>query len=217
MADDIQDLGTEPKILTLRPNWAEPLTMSTTLNREILQSIPGAAQIDYVVGETQAFPSTFEMKFTNLTKEDEYTLLDFFEDRQGRLKRFWCPHWYKSFIVMGAAAPPSSGFNVEYSGFRDVWLRWPDKYQRFVIVMNNGDIIVRRLFNIQDMGTYDLWLYQTQITAHTIKDSDIAFFSVCPLVRFDIDTLDMEHRTADTSSCTVRVTELIGEYNNVGK
>ena len=212
MADNILDLGNESSIFRTKPDWAKGVTVTTDLKREIQQYVPGAMEMTHINSVTKGFPLIWEMGYACLDKEDEHELLDFFIDRQGRLKRFWCPYWYNSFVLYNDVSSGAFTIDVRKTGLPDVWI---EGYMRFFIYTKTGDIIVRRVTAINDLTNYDQLIF-SDATDRAITNNDILFFSYFALARFDTDVLEMTHKTANVSTCSVRVVELLGEYNNVG-
>jgi len=212
MANSIENLGNEQTLFLHKPDWATPTQVSTDLKRELQQYPPGAMGITHISSAQAGYPLHWEMGYTNLDKQDEYNLLDFFIGRQGRLKRFWVPYWHNTYRLYSSISNLDTTCHFDKTLLPQTWV---EDYMRIFIQLKNGDIVVRRVTAINDLGNSDQLLVATNFDRDIVQ-SDIAYLSTFILARFDIDSLEFEHRTTDASSCTIRLTELLGEYNNVG-
>ena len=209
MADSWEGLGTLSTRFVERPNWLKPVKSNTQFNRELLMFPPSA--VDFTELSVNGYALSFEYGFENMEREQAFDVVDFFDDRVGRLKRFWVPLWVNMFSLYEPITNGDSDIKINPSLFP---LTTIQTYQRVFIHTKSGDSISRRSDNVYDVTTHDSISLITPMDRDLTQD-EIEVFSVLILCRFDHDVLEMAHASAGVSSATLRFAELLGEYNNI--
>jgi hypothetical protein len=208
VADDLQEIGSFP-VFPLYPNWATDPKTSLSFVRKIIEFRGTSSSLFSFLDDV---PITFDAGFTMVNKEEEYNLLDFFNSRLGKNQRFWIQHPKAMFILKQSAGSGSTSLNCYWNAAESNY----QGYERFYIMMKNGDIITRHIqsltyneitdimqldFNVslgRDVGLEDYWR--------------IGRFILC---RFDEDELSITHKTDLVSEANARFYELVKEYSLV--
>ena len=217
MADSKTGLGTVSTILTIKPDWQRLPSSGFQAGRQMLQDGAGTTAVrTLVLGK---LPFSFSYGFTNLSKEAEYDLLEFFYNRKGMFDRFWLPVWFNILPVIQYV--PESGdpyvFRNTFKPFGLYGLDFLDIYQgyeRLFVEMNDGDIITRK---ITDCHADEITPENLVCDTDTNFDrdaalSDIKIFTLLKLCRFDQDELEINHISGKISSCELSFKELTKEY-----
>jgi hypothetical protein len=210
VANDFEDIDyPNIPIFPLFPNWTTTPNSEIALARTLLQ-YRGSAQ--RLIPFTDDVPISFEAKFTTYIKEDEYSLLDFWNERKGKNERFWSYHPKIAFelkrdIGSGATALVCLHNYAEsqYQG-----------YERIYIIMNDGDILTRHVTNV----SYDDLLDELTVEISTALDRDVnldnhARIGRLLLSRFDEDEMSLTHRSDLATETDFRFYELVKEYDEV--
>jgi len=187
-----------------KPNWINTLPLNFNLNREILQFSGTKSEIINVHNYT-GYNITY--CFTNLNKETEFDIVNFFCSRKGKLERFWIPLWKNIFTLYSDILINSNSINVYGSNFYLV-----DKgFERIFIHLKNGDYITRKIIASISHGIYETLFLASGID-RIITNDDINCFGRFLLVRFDQDDLNIEFVNNTCSTCELKFIELPFEY-----
>jgi hypothetical protein len=210
MANDFEDIDyPNIPIFPLLPNWASEPGSEILLARTI-HEYRGTAQ--RLISFTPDVPISFDASFTTYNKEDEYLLIDFYNNRKGKNERFWSYHPKIAFELkqdMGSGATAlvclPNYAEAQYQG-----------YERIYIVMNDGDILTRKVNNV----IYDDLQDELSVEIATALDRDIdedgyTRIGRFLLSRFDEDELNLNHKTSLTTETDLRFYELVQEYNEI--
>jgi len=205
MSNDWQDLSRTTDVLTVKPNWVQSLKGTFSNNVEVTQ-FPGTATDIYNVSDN--IGNRLEYKFTNMDKADEYELITFFCEHQGRLKRFWLPYWKNQFVLLDNLSTGDTTIDVTNVNFNLI-----DRgYERLFFYLVDGSFISRQILFAIDNGTYETLYLQTALT-QDIAMADVLFFGRLFLVRFDDDTMPHNFIADDTSEYGISFIELPNEYS----
>lgn len=203
MADDIQDLGTEER-LTIRPNWASPNQIELITSRDIV-SFPSTIVDIFLFSELHK--NKIKFKYLCENKEVEYALIDFYNNRKGRLERFWIQGYKEEFILSQDISNTDTIVNVHDNGFDLIY----KGHERLYIELKNGDLITRKITNATKVGT-ELQLTVAAIT-QDIAISEIGVFGRIYLVRFDKDVLETTFSNSVVAEVEVEFVEVVREYD----
>lgn len=208
MADSITQTGSIP-FFPLEPNWAT-LPKSAVIMGRSIQVKEGT--VDRIDTFTDDAPVKVEMGFTITSKEDEYSLIDFFNNRKGMYERFWITWPRNQFDLI---RNHSSGDTVLECEYNKAELQYQG-YERIEIMMNNGDKIIRQVTTVtaNDAET------QVNLSLDTSIDRDIGttdYLKIARLllVRFDTDTFTFRTETDTISELMIPFMELVNEYSEV--
>lgn len=204
MADDLKDLGTTT-LFRASINWREMPKYDYSFSRRVLGFDGTTQQVIQLAPEK---PQQLDFKAGFFSKQDEKDFLTKFVSFKGRLARFWLLLPFNMFQLVGSAGIGSTTLTVERNNFEY------QGFERFYILLTNGDLITRKITSTsvnETLGTLDLNF--SDGTDRILNPSSIVLFSLCLLVRFDMDSLNLEHRTAYVSEADVKVIELVKEYS----
>lgn len=208
MADNLIDLGTT-EIFPFYINWASEPNTEITIARKII-AYPGTAQT--MVGYIDEVPISWDATINVYNKEDEYTLIDFFNSMQGRKNRFWIQHPKAVFELVDPVGSGSTVFICEPNAAQDNWLG----HERVYFLLKNGDLITREIINaVYSDVTDKLSLEFTTPTDRVIGLDDYWRIGRFLLVRFDEDELELDHFNNNSCEAKFRFYELTKEYGEV--
>jgi len=206
MPDSLTGLGTNTTIFRIEPNWRRPVTYENLLSSRVL-GYPGTVQ--EVLSFSEDIPIVLQARFTNLSKEEENSLLEFFYNQQGRLKAFWILGDTKQFELTQIIPQNSSVLYVEDQGFADIYRG----YERIYLDMVNGDLITRKIISVTEgPGQGELTLQLDTVTDRQIQKGDYRKFGLLYFVRFDRDKITVTYGSNSTSDVTLSFRELCKEY-----
>jgi hypothetical protein len=198
---DLESCGTST-IFNIRPEWSREPNMEIQFGRELIQYDAAMTQFRFLTSEL-GWKVTAE--YFNIDKAVEYSLLDFFHQRKGKLSRFWLPAWAQYFTLAQDISPLATTFFLaEDNSFQYVYRG----YERFFMLLKNGHIITRKITASLGNGEYSV----ASAFDRAITPADISLFGKLLLVRFDQDEIAMQHDTTDLSTCTLTFQELAKEY-----
>jgi len=208
MADDYQDIGSEV-VFPQEPSWSRLPETSISISRIITQYRATSQQIDQITADS---PIAFRAGFQVVTKAEEYELLDFFNGRRGRNKRFFIAHPKTHFFLKSTSLNGSTALtcepnrsNIQYQG-----------YERIYVIMNTGDILSRRVTQVvYNSGTDDI-----TVTISTPLDRDLTTLNHARIGRFLLARFDDDEMTQQIQSDTVSeiefpFVELVNEYSEI--
>jgi hypothetical protein len=164
------------------------------------------------VSVTDDVPERLKIGVTVSSKTDEYDLIDFFYNHRGRWAKFWMRSTVREFTLKenalsgsGAIITYVNGAHLQYQG-----------YERIYIVMNNGDVLSRKVGNV----TYDDVNEKYTLTLTTNLDRDLEtdnHFLIARLLlgRFDEDSLILDYETDGVSEQVFTFQELVKEYSEI--
>lgn len=204
MADDIQNTGSITAHWHRSPNWIKPVKIGARLSAQIVRYI---GTPDALVSENEVAPRRLQMIFNNPDKAHEKQLLDFFMTQKARLHKFWLPSWQEDFTLAEDYISQTAHLVVKFNYF-DYARRG---YERIMLILHNGDKIVRRVSAATRHGDV-IHLSLATTIPRNISKSEITLFSFYLLCRFDSDSLKVRHTTAHYSSVVAEFYELAREY-----
>lgn len=207
MADSLEGLGTA-ELFPLVPNWVVTPTTNLVVGR-YYQTYPGSS---FIIEElTGDVPQVLELGFM-LEKEDEYSLLDFFNDRKGRLERFWVRDPKQSFILKETATLGSTVLKC-YPNKAEEVMRGDERI--WIEMTDGGDIITRELtdvsYNTGDDATY-LQMNTTIDRDLTADNGNHLIIGKLLLARFGYDTMEISLQSNLIGETNLRFRELVKEY-----
>jgi len=203
MADDYKDIGDEP-IFPLSMNWKRAPINLFTITRNLV-SFPGTAQSISELNEET--PISFEALFSIFEKSDENAILEFIHARVGRAIRFWIPYKKQMFELFDPTSIGASALNCIDNGSALSY----HGYERIYILMNNGDMITRRVVDITDDGLKLTLALDVPLDRAIDLDGYIEIGRFL-LVRFDSDKFELNIETNNVFEFTQRFFELVKEY-----
>ncbi len=205
MADDLQNLN-GVQVFPFYINWATEPTTQIAIARKII-AYPGTAQT--LVSYIDEVPISWDAVINVYNKEDEYTLLDFFNSVRGRNLRFWVQHPKAAFELVDPPGAGATTYVVQPNSAEDIWLG----HERVYLLLKDGDLITRQITNAVYSETTDkLSLEFTTPTDRALGLDDYWRMGRFLLVRLDEDELDVEHFNDNSSEVKLRFYELVKEY-----
>lgn len=203
MADSLTKMGSF-ELLTLDPNWAEDISVEHALSRRLFSYSGGAATLEDIAPEV---PIALEMQFLCEDKQAEYDLLTFFISKKGQLTRFWFKHPAAAFTLKTTASAGATGIYCKRNRFDLIH----QGYERIYILMDTGDLIVRKITTVLDGTDY------TYLGFDAVLDRDVSLTNYSRigrmlLGRFASDKAKFEFKTNTVSTVTLAFTELVKEY-----
>jgi hypothetical protein len=213
MSDSICDLIRTNDLFSAQPDWIDGFDSEFKLNRDVLQVDGGLPKINEI---SDYLPNKVNYNFTNLNKENEYYITNFFEAHYGKCNRFWVPIWYNQFTLDQDVSILSTDLYVTHTDFNYIY----QGYERIFIKLKNGDLLTRWITAVTlddpcaPYADYHLTI-QTAIDRN-ILITDVAFFGLLLLARFDIDELEIPFETDRISEFSIPFVELINEYSIIG-
>lgn len=204
MADSILDTSPITAMWLREPDWSDQVFNNARLSKALIQY--GGSQAALWIDNYEA-PKCIKMKFVSHDKTEESELLNFFEDRNGRFEKFWIPAWTTHFTLNTTIAAVATGIVVRNNKFASAYRG----HERLIIILNNGDVLVRKITAVTE-GTTTETLTLSSALGVQVLATDIAFFGLFLLVRFDSDKIILEYTTNTVSETTLQFYELIREY-----
>jgi len=203
MADSWEDLFDVTERFMMKPNWIDTPKSNFEPAREIIQA--SGTSIDLY---DLAIPGRrWTYGYTNMSKEDEHYILDFFTDRQGRLKKFWLPIWKNCFRLDSDVIGHDKFIDIENVFLHDV----DTGLDRIFFEMIYGDYISRMVYAVIEIGNVDRLALWTKMD-RGFSQNQIKYFGRLAMVRFDIDDLEIDFKSDQYSTCTIDFKELPDEY-----
>jgi hypothetical protein len=208
MADSLLDIGTE-EVFPLEPNWATKPGHTYTMTRYLNQH-PGT--VTEISQKNPESPWVVTARFDIQSKEEEFELLSFIKDREGRVGKFWFKHPKNMFSIKDALSNGSTQVIVYEDNFHLI----SQGYERIYIELLTGDIITRHVSS----ADWDEDNEEVQLNLATGVDRDIAVDEVLRigrflLVRFDDDMFRFDLDTDHKSMIRLRFKELVKEYSDL--
>lgn len=205
MADDIQDLGTT-ELWRITLNWKQLPKHDYDVTGRQLIGYSGTAKT--LANWSDERPQILEFGVTVPDKARNKELLDHFLAVKGRHKRFWLLTPHNVFTLNGLHSAGVVSLSVLRNEFDFRGL------DRFYILLNNGDLITRKMDSFavdEENDTADIGFAIP--TDRVLDPAAIALFGLVLLVRLDSDELNLAHDTDLVADATVRVVELVKEYS----
>lgn len=207
MADDWQDLTLTTEKFTYAPNWLQFPQRDFIYNRE-LTNYPGTTTHTYNLWSGIA--DVVDYYFTNLTKEDEYNITDFFCRMRGRYGRFWLPIWKNQFELSSSIQQFDDTITIHNAYLKDVMT---DYEFHIFIKLYNGDMISRLVTDVAP-GASDTEIITVQsFFDRNINQNQIQYFGKLCIVRFDQDDLNLSFLCANSSETRIRFHDPLREYS----
>ena len=204
MSDSWLNLSRTPDRFLLRPNWKTSPKSIFDDNRELIQ-FTGTVLDIYNLGDK--IGRTITYGYTNVNREDEYYLVNFFCNHQGKLRRFWLPEWKNAFVLYENISAGDTTITIENCFFSLV----DQGYERIFIELKNGDILSRSVSAVIASG-YLEYIHLNNTIDRDISIDDIRYFGRLLLVRFDDDILNLSFRSDSVTKCSCTFKELPHEY-----
>jgi len=204
MANDWQDLTRTTTVFTRKPNWVENPISTFDTNSEFI-NYPGTQMDIYNLSNSIGYEITY--RYSNLTKDDEYYIINFFINRQGMLKRFWLPWWKNSFRLAQNVSIDDSVITIQHCRYNKI----DQGYERIFILLKTGDYISRKVVAVVENYNYESIILQTPMNKN-INQDDILFFGRLLLVRFADDELNLDFSNNKISDLSIKYKELPNEY-----
>jgi len=206
VADSITGTGTT-QFFPIEPNWVTR-PRSTVLMSRLIAKREGT--VDEMNSITPDVPVKLDMGFSVFNKEEEYSIIDFFNDRKGMVERFWVV-WPRQQFILNRLHTSGEATLECYGNFADLQYRG---YERIEILMNNGDRIIREV-----TGTFgDADETSLQLDSGLDRDVGPGYYlriSRLLLVRFGSDLLDLRALTDHVGEIPFTFVELVNEYGDV--
>ena len=208
MADSLLDIGSE-SIFPLEINWAKRPEYNLSLARVLMQ-FPGTAS--KVISYVDDVPERLTIGVSTFNKNDEYTLIDFFNSHKGCHGRFWIKVPQAEFTLKETALSGTTSLSVYRNGAEQQY----QGYERIWILMSNGDVLTRHVLSITDDEANDRYLLALEsATDREINTSNHVLIGRLLLVRFDHDDLSMDYFTDSAEEVVLKVVELVKEYSEI--
>lgn len=208
MADDYDDVGTF-EIFPFTPNWGKRISRDLILGRFIQKYLGTSSAL---VSYTDNVPEVVKIGITIYTKEDEYNFIDFYVNHKGKLNKFWLRSPVREFTLKEPAVSGSGAILVHRNGAVSQY----QGYERIWILMNDGDILGRKVANVTDDAINDRY----SLTLGTPLDRDLTvsnhvLIARLLLGRFNEDSLINDYETDRVSEEVMLFQELVKEYGEI--
>lgn len=199
--NSIEGLGINTNLFLIVPTWSDPLIIGYNDNRELYE-YPGTRTQLYSLGSL--INHNIKYSYTNISKEDEFTITNFYVDTQGKLKRFWIPYYKNNFIPVNNII--GGLIEIENAGFYEI-----DRgSERIFIKLKDGTIFTRKVTAIIDNGVTEIIILNTPILT-PINIADIQYLGRLFLVRFNEDSCELDFKSSAASSCVLSFQEVYHE------
>lgn len=204
MADSLEDLG-GIDMLNFEPNWAGKAKASLDLARKLLNY---AGSSSLMIGFSDDVPEVWQLTY-QMTKAEEYSFIDYFTTKMGKLESFWFKAPVSEFTLKSTALSGST----ELVCYRNYAHRQLQGYERVYVVMHSGDILTRKLTDgVDDEDNNEISLQLATSTDRDITVANHYMIGKLLLVRFDIDTLMLDYEANAWPKIKITVRELPLEY-----
>lgn len=204
--NDIADLSRTQLRWMRKPNWATAPKREFDLNRVIHRD--GATTVE-ITSLNDLLPYSLQFRYLNVDKAEEKELLEWFEARQGRTQRFWTPSWKELYTLTEDAGVYDDHLTIENAGTFDAY----QGNERVFILTHDGYLITRHVTSVAVGPNNTEILYLESVLQREVLMSQVAWFGLFLLVRFDDDALNLRYTTAHVSEVNVKLRELIREYS----
>jgi hypothetical protein len=137
-----------------------------------------------------------------------WTLLNFFNSKQGRFQKFWIPTWSKDIVPTAAILSADTVINVENIEYNTVYL--PNEViGRYVYIQfPDGTYVCRKISTATPTTiTLDSAIGKA-VSADNLSKLLISFLILC---RFDIDELEIEYIRENYGKAEMGFSGLVGE------
>jgi len=208
--DDLEDLLGVSTLWNIGLDWKTNPSRQVYQGRTLLELSTSRVTVqevnDYLAQEVRVL-------ITGMDAAGVAEMIEFFNARLGRLRRFWFPVIARKFSILDDAEPFESTITVEHCGYAET----AQGYERIIIYMNNGDRITRGIASAIDNGDGTETLTLITSLHRGITASDVML--CCPLIlgRFMTDELALSHKTAHIAEVSVVIKELVREYTQAGE
>lgn len=206
MADHLNGLGSITEIFRKKINWAKDLSAEFAMARDVF-GFPGSVQETIFHSENR--PIKYELSITAKSKQEEYDLINFFNGKQGKYKKFWLPAQISMFSLYETIQSGATVIRIKKSNFYKKY----KGIERACIELTSGDILTYKITDAYDGPQADQETIEIgTATDRAIFASDILRFGLMTLVRFDTDKLELNFFNDLLSETSLTVIELTGEY-----
>lgn len=207
MADSITAMGSDPKYFPLVPDWAALPSVSLGIARDYV-SFPGTAHL--LQTTTDLVPNEFTLGFMTDNKVDEYALLEFIHEVQGRAKRFWIEYPLRQFTLKTTGLAGATSLVCHNNGFEKIG----QDNERIFAAMKNGDLLVRKVTE----SNYNDVTDELSLTIDTALDRDLLdttyfFIGRFMLCRLSADNVKLKHLNTTVTTYSMKFMELPYEYD----
>ena len=210
MSNSLNGLTHNELVLRKKPNWAENPKRTISMNRDLIKLNESAVTLvnisDYLYHE-------ITYSYTFATRGEVYDFVQWYNQRQGKLQRFWLPIVRNEFELYSPVNQFDSSLIVVSTGFVEVY----QGYERIYLELSNGDLITHKVTGVIDNGDGTETLQLDALMDRNIALSEVNWFSRIMLVRFNRDSLQMTHSTDGVAEATVTYRELVREYETTGE
>jgi len=206
MSDSICDLiacGTDT-IFRFKPDWTSRPTMEITTGRELVQYDKAAMRYRNL---TDKISWNVKMKFFNLTKANEYDILQYFISHRGMVNKFWLPVRWNYFSLYNSIVSGSKTFIPADSSFEYI----AKCTERIFILLKNGDMLTRQILEQNLIPSPVEYTVKTAFDRN-IAQIDIDILGKLILCRFDQDELQFNYISTELSELDLSFRELGQEY-----
>lgn len=182
-----------------------PSVLTSNLNERVYRDVDvidnnqGPLTIDATTGYvTHAQTITFD----GLTRAERWAHRTWMHSRRGRQKGFWLPSWNKDVVILSDTAAPTTTLTVQaigyplYYGVRDIML-----------VLKNGNVYYRRVLSGSTDVNGNETLSLDASFGVAFLASDVALCCFMTYVRFNTDSIEIEHGYAGRATTAVPVIE----------
>lgn len=186
------------------PDWSTIPSLEIPLGREVVQFDAAVTRFRDL---TDFLGWLVEFGFTNLGKDVECDLIDFFCTHHGRHQTFWLnvPNQY---FTLGAPITNGDGsFTLSEDSFQYVRLG----NERFFMKLKDGTEIDGKI--VEDLGSKKYMVYPS--FAQDIAIADVSVFGRRILCRFEQDELSVSSISPGVSTASLSMRELVYEYDDV--
>lgn len=184
----------------------EPLMALSDMSEKISRSMDlfdngsGPILIDVTSGYVRSSKS---IVFDTLDRASRWTARKWIHSRRGKQKSFWIPSWNRDLIMLEDVGSAATSITVRpigyplYYGVTDI-----------MIEKSNGTrIFARVLSSSVDANGNELLNLSAQV-GQAINVVDVAFISFMSLVRFDSDSIRLQHSYSGRTTTTIPVVEV---------
>ena len=206
MADVLSGLGGITTILRKKGIWNNQNPIDFMQSRNIFEFTGTVIEL---ISFSDDRPQVVDIEFVNKSKQEEFELMDFFNNCEGMLKKFWFQPPQSMFTFLKDLVSGSSSITVANNGIKESWRG----FERIYIELSDGDLLTYNITDIQDGENEDeLFVLIDTPLDRDVFISDVRLFGFLLLVRFNADFLEFEKLTQQSSLVKTQMLELVKEY-----
>jgi len=196
----------DKELLLIKPDWikAPKFTYSHKVNAVRFY---GTEHIESLELETTVKKSFVYNFFTRQAAQE---FIDFFDARMGRYESFWCPSWRNDFHITDEFTAGTRTLTIEDVDYNNTWRQFPVTGRFIYMEWPDGTYEINTI--LSGSGT-TLTLAGDLANSATVDEAAELLVCFLYLVRFDIDTLEIEYNSTEIINIdAIMVTDGVTAY-----